>query len=88
MTCGPYPEPIKTSVLLPIIPAGFDKPVCIMVAGASTRLPLHESYRAFYSLLASSVTAVVANGIALVQARRRAESLAELDRPRRLSFPT
>jgi PAS domain S-box-containing protein len=80
LICGPYPEPITNTVILPIIPPGQERPTCVMVAGVSTRLPLNESYRAFYDLLAAAVTTVIANAIAYEAERQRAEALAAIDR--------
>jgi Signal transduction histidine kinase len=80
LICGPYPEPIAAAFIQPITPAGHTGPVCVMVAGVSTRQPLTEAYRTFHELLAAAVTTVTANAIAYQIERRRSEALAEIDR--------
>jgi signal transduction histidine kinase len=85
-SCGPYPEPPTTAMILPITPPGYDRPVAILVAGVSSRLPLNDAYRAFYDLLAATVTTAVANARAYEEARKRAEALAELDRAKTAFF--
>jgi signal transduction histidine kinase len=77
---GPYPEPPKTALLLPITPPGSARPAVVLVAGVSPRLPLNEAYRDFYDLLAAGVTTAIANARAYDEERKRAEALAELDR--------
>ncbi|WP_310571198.1 ATP-binding protein [Gemmatimonas sp.] len=84
--CGPYPESPTTALALPIIPPGAKRPTAVMVAGVSSRLPLNDSYRSFYDLVASAVTTAVANAHAFDEERQRAESLAELDRAKTAFF--
>ena len=83
---GPYPETANAAWVLPIIPLGADRPVAIFIAGISARLPMTEAYRAFYDLLASSITTAVANARAYDDERRRAKALAELDRAKTTFF--
>jgi len=80
LSVGPYPESINEALVLPIIPPGCAQPVGLLIAGVSTRLPLNETYRAFYDLLAAGVTTAVANARAYEEERKRAEALAEIDR--------
>jgi signal transduction histidine kinase len=84
--CGPYHESPKTALALPILPPGCERPLAIMVAGVSSRLPFNESYRAFYDLLAAAVTSAVANTRAYEEERKRAEALAEIDRAKTAFF--
>ena len=70
----------------PIIPPGTDRPVAILIAGISPRLPMNEAYRSFYDLLASGVTTSVANVSAYEDELRRAKALAELDRAKTAFF--
>ena len=83
---GPCPEPPSAALALPIIRPGADRPAAIFIAGISPRLPMNEAYRTFYDLLASGVTAAVANAGAFDDARRRAKALAELDRAKTVFF--
>ncbi|MBI3477617.1 MAG: response regulator [Acidobacteria bacterium] len=86
LICGEYPEPLKEALALPITPPGCERPVAVLVAGVSTRLPLNETYRAFYDLLAAGVTTAVANARAYEEERRRAEALAEIDQAKTAFF--
>jgi len=70
----------------PIIPPGERQAIGVLVAGVSSRLPLNESYRAFYDLLAAGVTAAVASARAYEEERKRAEALAEIDRAKTAFF--
>ena len=83
---GPYPERPDAALAMPIIPPGADRPAAIFIAGVSPRLPMNETYRSFYDLLASAVTTAVANAHAFEDERRRAKALAELDRAKTAFF--
>jgi signal transduction histidine kinase len=83
---GPYPEPPKTALLLPIMPPGADRPAVVLVAGVSARLPLNEAYRDFYDLLAAGVRTAIANARAHEEERKRGEALAEIDRAKTTFF--
>jgi signal transduction histidine kinase len=85
-SCGPYPEPIKEAMALPIIPPGCTQAVGILIAGVSSRLPLNETYRGFYDILAAGVTMTVANARAHEEEHKRAEALAEIDRAKTAFF--
>src|SRR5258708_9931258 len=75
---GPYPEELKAALALPITPPGSERPVAVLVAGVSTRLPLNEAYRAFYDLIAPAVTSAVANARAYEDGPQRAGPLAAI----------
>jgi signal transduction histidine kinase len=83
---GPYPEPPKTALLLPIMPPGAESPSIVLVAGVSPRLPLNETYRSFYDFLAAGVTTAIANATAYEEEKKRAEALAEIDRAKTAFF--
>jgi signal transduction histidine kinase len=84
--CGEYPESQKKALVFPITLPGNERPIGFLIAGVSTRLPLNETYRAFYDLLAASVTSEVANARAYQEERKRAEALAEIDRAKTAFF--
>jgi signal transduction histidine kinase len=84
--CGPYPELPETALSLPITLPGSDRPTAILVAGVSSRLPLNETYRAYYDLLGTGVTIAVANAHAYEEQRKRAEALAAIDRAKTAFF--
>src|SRR5258706_842643 len=85
-SCGPYPETPKSAIALPITPAGCERPLAILVAGVSSRLPLDEAYGAFYDLLAGTITSSVNNARAYEEERKRAAALAEIDRVKTAFF--
>lgn len=84
--CGPYPEPPRTGVVLPIRAPGRETPAAIMVAGASPRMAFDEAYRDFLELVASTTSAAFTNAIAIEQEKKRAESLEALDRAKTTFF--
>ena len=86
LACGPYPEMPKDALVLPIGLPGSDRPIAMLVAGLSSRLPVNETYRAFVDLVRTTVTAAVANARAYEDERRRAEALAEVDRAKTAFF--
>src|SRR5882762_5824478 len=86
LSCGEYPESVKQALALPITPPGCERPVGILVAGVSSRLALNETYRAFFDLLAATITTQVANARAYQEERKRAEALAEIDRAKTAFF--
>ncbi|MBA2458575.1 MAG: hypothetical protein H0V43_06415, partial [Gemmatimonadales bacterium] len=83
---GPYPEPPKTALLLPVLPPGAERPAGVIVAGMSPRLPLDDTYRGFCEQVAAAVSSAVASARAHEEERRRAEMLAELDRAKTAFF--
>jgi len=85
-SCGPYAETPKSAMALPITPAGCERPLAILVAGVSSRLPLDEAYGAFYDLMAGTITSSVNNARAYEEERKRAAALAEIDRAKTAFF--
>src|SRR5581483_10773208 len=86
VSTGPLDEPPQTAVMLPLrsskpgILSGF------LVAGASSRLRLDHQYRGFFELMAAQIATSVANARAYEEERKRAESLAEIDRAKTVFF--
>lgn len=77
---GPYPESPNHALALPIMLLGVSRPVAVIIAGISARLPMDEAYRSFYDLLTGALATGVANAVAYDDERRRAKALAELGR--------
>ena len=82
-SCGPYPEPPNRAFVIPIAVNGA---VAVLVAGASSRLPLSEAYRTFYELLGATISSALATVRAREDDRRRVEALAEIDRAKTAFF--
>jgi signal transduction histidine kinase len=86
LICEPYPEPLQTGLVIPLLPPGAERPAALMVVVASVRLPMNEAYRSFFDLLGSAMTTVMSNAIAYESAQKRAEALAEIDRAKTAFF--
>jgi signal transduction histidine kinase/DNA-binding response OmpR family regulator len=77
---GPYPEPSTAAVVVPFEVGTADGPRGAIVFGASPRIVLDDTYRTFFSLVASHVAKVVGDAHAFETEQRRIEELAALDR--------
>lgn len=84
LPAGPWPEPARTAVILPIM--GTAQILGILVAGVSPRRPLDDGYRDFLRLLAANTALAVGTAQALAEERARASALAELDRAKTAFF--
>jgi signal transduction histidine kinase/DNA-binding response OmpR family regulator len=77
----------RSAVVLPIERSGGGRPLGFFVAGLSPLLRRGSvSYGRFHNLLAASLSQAVSNAAAYEQERKRAESLAELDRAKTTFF--
>jgi signal transduction histidine kinase len=81
-----WPEPVRSAVLLPVLRPGAASAYGVMVLGLNPRRALDDAYRDFCNLVADHVATGVANARAREEERRRAESLAELDRVKTTFF--
>jgi signal transduction histidine kinase/DNA-binding response OmpR family regulator len=77
---APWPEPVRTAVVLPISAAAHENLAGLLVAGVGPRRPLDASYRTFLDLVAGHIGTALADARAYEEERKRAEALAELDR--------
>jgi PAS domain S-box-containing protein len=77
---GPWPDPPTTAVVQPITSSKPQEPAGFLVAGVSSRLRLDDAYFDFLGLVTSQIATAIANARAYEEERRRARSLAELDR--------
>ena len=77
---------IRQAMVLPVASAGQRRPRAVLVAGTSPRRALADDYRGFLALVAGQVATALANAEAHEAERRRAESLAELDRAKTVFF--
>ena len=83
---GPWPEPMRQAVVLPLFSSTRDNLAGLIVLGFSPRLPIDTEYRAFFDLVAGHVSTALANARALEEERKRAQALAELDRAKTAFF--
>jgi K+-sensing histidine kinase KdpD len=80
LASAPWPEPVRTAVVLPIRAAAHENPAGLLVAGVSPRRPLDVGDRTFLDLAAGHIGTALADARACEEERKRAEALAELDR--------
>jgi len=83
---GPWSDPPDRAVIRRIQSSTAQKPAGLFVAGLSPRLRYDESYRSFLELANGQIAIAIANARAYEEERRRAESLAELDRAKTAFF--
>lgn len=70
---GPYPEPARRALVLPITATARHRLSALLVVGVSPRLLLDESYRTFLDLVAGHIGTVIAEARAFEEADRRKE---------------
>ena len=83
---GLYPEQPRAARVLPIILPGSDAPAAVMIAGTSPRLPLDDSYRAFFDLVAVAVATALAGARAYEEAGEKLDALAQIDKAKTAFF--
>ncbi len=79
-------EHTHTAVVLPLSRPGLAHPYGVLVAGVSPRRALDDRYRDFFELAADHIATAISNAVALDDARRRVEALAEIDRAKTAFF--
>nr|WP_239578296.1 ATP-binding protein [Archangium primigenium] len=85
LRAGPWPEPVRAALLLPLTLEG-DIPDAVLAVGLSPRLPLDEASRDFLQLLASQLAADAVRALTHEQEKQRAEALAALDQAKTAFF--
>jgi signal transduction histidine kinase len=83
---GPWPEPTEKALVIPIHSAGQLRPVGCLVAGLSPCRVVDADYRTFFDLIAGRIGTAIGNALAYETERKRAETLAELDRAKTAFF--
>ncbi len=83
---GGWSEPPRAAVVVPIAAQASDRPAGLFVAGLNRFRPFDADYAGFVELVAGQIGASIANARAYEAERRRAESLAELDRAKTTFF--
>jgi PAS domain S-box-containing protein len=83
---GEWNKAPQCAVLLPIARQGQSQPAGVFVAGLNPYRKLGEEFKGFLSLLSNQIAGALANAVAYETERRRAESLAELDRAKTAFF--
>ncbi len=83
---GAWARPARTGVVLPIVLPGQNQPIGFVLAGANPHKRVDQSYRTFFELVGGHISGVIAAAREYEQERRRAESLAEIDRAKTMFF--
>jgi len=86
LAAGPWPDPVRDALVLPIPHARQPEPAGWLVMGVSPLLRFDREYASFAQLLAGALASTLAGARAREDERRRAEALAELDRAKTLFF--
>ncbi|HET9268002.1 MAG TPA: histidine kinase dimerization/phospho-acceptor domain-containing protein, partial [Vicinamibacterales bacterium] len=83
---GAWKTAPHTALVQPVLLPGQDRPRAILVTAVSPMRELDSGYRTFFELIATQIASAVADAQALEEERRRAESLAEIDRAKTAFF--
>jgi PAS domain S-box-containing protein len=83
---GAWGEASTTAAVIPLIASGGIGRSGVLIAGLNPYRPVDDNYIGFLKLVAGQISASIANAEAYEQERRRAESLAELDRAKTIFF--
>ena len=83
---GPWGEPVDKAIALPLGDGAQARPVAVLLLGISTRRQLDAAYRGFLGLVADQVASALSDTRTRLEARARAEALAELDRAKNVFF--
>jgi len=83
---GPWPEPVRTAVVVPLSATERTSANAFLVAAVSPRRPLDAEYRRFIELVASQLGKALADARQVEHERQRARELAELDRAKTVFF--
>jgi signal transduction histidine kinase/FixJ family two-component response regulator len=82
----PWNEPPHKAVMLPLRSSKPGDLSGFLVAGVSSRLRFDHQYRGFFELMVAQIATSIANARAYEEERKRAESLAEIDRAKTAFF--
>jgi PAS domain S-box-containing protein len=77
---GPHGVMPDAAMLLPLCPVADEPPTGILICGLNPRLVLDDAYRGFLRLVASAMSASLAEAQIREKERERLDRLAELDR--------
>lgn len=86
LPAGAWNRPPHEAVVVPIAASGQKGKGSVLIAGLNPYRLFDDSYRGFVELVSAQIAASIANAQAYEEERKRAESLAELDRAKTLFF--
>ncbi|MBC7371887.1 MAG: response regulator, partial [Bdellovibrionaceae bacterium] len=85
IACREYPEVLREAFIFPLGGTGHEV-MGFLVLGVSPRLPIDENYSSFLKLLSQAVDGALTNAQLFEKEKRRAETLAEIDRAKTIFF--
>jgi len=83
---GPGEQKVREALVLPVKSLADDRVIGVLIAGVNPTRKLDDDYRTFYDLVSNHVATAIANALAYQEQRKRAETLAELDRAKTIFF--
>ncbi|MFL6694869.1 MAG: response regulator, partial [Ramlibacter sp.] len=83
---GPWPEPVRDALVLPLPAPTPSGPAGFLVAGLNPRRPVDAEYDDYLTLVAQQVAGAVADARSFEEEQQRARALAELDRAKTAFF--
>ena len=86
LPAGPWPQSPDKAVVLPVVAGADGRSAGVVIAGLNPFHKFNEQYQLFLTLVASQIAAAITNARAYEEERKRAESLAELDRAKTAFF--
>jgi PAS domain S-box-containing protein len=86
MPAGCWDRPPSRARLVPLTRQGKEKPIGVFIGALNPYRDFNSSYSGFLDLVAGQIAAGITNAQAYEEERKRAESLAELDRAKTTFF--
>ncbi len=86
LPAGAWPQSPDKAVVLPIAAGAEGECAGVLIAGLNPFRKFDEQYQSFLSLVSSQIAAALTNARAYEEERKRAESLAEIDRAKTTFF--
>ena len=83
---GAWSESPRSAVLVPLQWQNQEAPLGFLIVGLNPFRPFDTEYEGFVNLLAGQIAAAISNARAYEEEKRRAESLAEIDRAKTTFF--
>lgn len=83
---GAWSEPPRTAALVPLQWQNQGTPLGFLIVGLNPFRPFDTDYEGFVTLMGGQIAAALSNARAYEEERRRAESLAEIDRAKTAFF--
>jgi signal transduction histidine kinase len=80
------PNAANKSVVLPLVAAGHAKPRGFLIMGLNPMRLYDDNYSSFTNLIANHISSAIANADVYEHERKKAESLAEIDRAKTIFF--